>query len=168
MTDPQIVWLRRDLRLADQPAFHAAAACGPVIPVYVLDDVTPRHRAMGGASRWWLHHSLDSLARSLYRHKSRLVLRRGDAVEVLAKLAEETGARAVHALRHYEPWWRNAENAIAARLELNLYNGNYLMPPGSVMTGTGDPYKVYTPFYRALTRLLPAYDPLDEPAKLLR
>ncbi|MCB2046568.1 MAG: deoxyribodipyrimidine photo-lyase, partial [Novosphingobium sp.] len=53
----QIVWLRRDLRLADQAALAAAvAAGGPVIPVYILDDETPRHRRMGGASRWWLHH----------------------------------------------------------------------------------------------------------------
>ena len=62
MTRPVIVWLRRDLRLADQPAFAAAAKAGPVIPIYVLDDETPKHRNMGGASRWWLHHSLASLA----------------------------------------------------------------------------------------------------------
>lgn len=52
MSSPVIVWLRRDLRLSDQPAIAEAARKGPVIPVYILDDETPRHRAMGGASRW--------------------------------------------------------------------------------------------------------------------
>src|ERR1700709_1710594 len=114
MPAPVIVWLRRDLRLADQAALAAAVASGaPVIPVYVLDDETPKHRAMGGASRWWLHHSLESLARDLEQRGSRLMLRRGRSDVVLAQLAQETGAREAHALHHYEPWWRNAERAIA-------------------------------------------------------
>ena len=71
MSAPVIVWLRRDLRLADQAAFVAAAAAGPVIPVYVLDDEPPKHRAMGGASRWWLHHSLAALDRDLRERGSR-------------------------------------------------------------------------------------------------
>ncbi|MFK5108751.1 deoxyribodipyrimidine photo-lyase, partial [Klebsiella pneumoniae] len=62
MSEPVLVWLRQDLRLADQAAFVAAASQGPVIPVYVLDDHTPRHRRMGAASRWWLHHSLQALS----------------------------------------------------------------------------------------------------------
>mgnify|MGYP003335755971 CR=1 FL=1 len=65
MSEPVIVWFRRDLRLSDQAALAAAAREGPVVPVYVLDDETPRHRAMGGASRWWLHHSLKRLDESL-------------------------------------------------------------------------------------------------------
>ena len=94
MTSPQIVWLRRDLRLADQPAFHAAAQAGPVIPVFVLDEDAPGDHAPGGAARWWLHHSLDSLGRSLARHRSRIVLRRGDAVQHLATIAQAAGAGA--------------------------------------------------------------------------
>ena len=70
MTTPVIVWLRRDLRLADHPAFHAAAEAGPVIPVFVLDDETAGDRKLGGASRWWLHHSLEALGKSLARHGS--------------------------------------------------------------------------------------------------
>ena len=77
MTAPSIVWFRRDLRLSDQAALIAAAAAGPVIPVYILDDDTPKHRAMGAASRWWLHHSLASLDASLREKGSRLILRRG-------------------------------------------------------------------------------------------
>ena len=167
MTAPVIVWLRRDLRLADQAAFHAAAAAaGPVIPVYVLDDETPQHRRMGGASRWWLHHSLSRLDADLRKLGSRLILRRGKCDEVLAQLAEATGAREIHALRHYEPWWRNAERAVANRLDLHLHDGNYLAPPGTVLTGGGTPYKIFTPFWRALSEGLPPPDPLGKPGKL--
>ena len=120
LTQPHIVWLRRDLRLADQAAFHAAAALGPVLPVLVLDDETPKHRRMGAASRWWLHHSLGALAKELEAQGSRLILRRGKAAEVLATLAQETGAAAVHALRHVEPWCRNAEKELAKAVDLRL------------------------------------------------
>ncbi len=166
MTSPTIVWLRRDLRLADQAAFAAACAEGPVIPVYVLDDETPRHRRMGGASRWWLHHSLASLDADLRLAGSRLILRRGRCDEVLPALAAETGARTVHALHHYEPWWRNAERAVAKLLDLKLHHGNYLAPPGTVLTGSGTPFKIYTPFWRALTERMPPSAPLPAPQRI--
>ena len=166
MSEPRIVWLRQDLRLADQAAFAAAAAQGPVIPVYVLDDETPRHRRMGGASRWWLHHSLASLDRDLRARGSRLILRRGRAHEVLAELARETGARQVHALAHAEPWWRNAERAAGKLFDLVLHPGQYLLPPGSVRTGAGQPYRIYTPFWRAALTQLPPPAPTPAPARL--
>ena len=164
MTAPQIVWLRRDLRLTDQAALLAACASGaPVIPVYVLDDETPSHRRMGGASRWWLHHSLASLDAQLRSRGSRLVLRRGRCDDVLPALALESGARVVHALHHYEPWWRNAERGVANALDLRLYHGNYLAPPGSVLTGSGTPFKIYTPFWRALLQQMPPPEPMPPP-----
>lgn len=164
MPRPVLFWLRRDLRLADQPALAATLATGaPVIPVYVLDDETPRHRAMGGASRWWLHHSLASLDRELRQRGSRLILRRGVCEDVIAKLAEETGAREVYALHHHEPWWRNAGRGVARQLVLRLYDGNYLATPGSVLTGEGKPYRIFTPFWRALTERMPPPQPLPPP-----
>ncbi len=166
MSAPTIVWFRRDLRLPDQAALVAAAREGPVIPVYVLDDETPKHRRMGGASRWWLHHSLAALDASLREKGSRLILRRGRAEDVLAALAEETGATRVHAIRHYEPWWRNAERAVTKRLDLVCHDGNYLVPPGSVTTGAGQPYKIYTPFWRALQQQVPPPTPLPVPDEL--
>lgn len=170
MTAPHIVWLRQDLRLADQPAFAAAAAAGPVIPVYVLDDATPAHRRMGGASRWWLHHSLAALAADLEARGSRLILRRGRADVELARLAEETGAAAIQALHHVEPWWRNAERALAKALvenrDLVLHDGLYLAPPGALRTGGGTPFKIYTPFWRALAATMPPAPPLDAPERL--
>ncbi|WP_432200336.1 cryptochrome/photolyase family protein [Erythrobacter sp. W53] len=166
MTNPQIVWLRRDLRLADNPALYEAAKLGPVIAAYVLDDERPKSHAYGGASRWWLHHSLESLARSLEAHGSQLILRRGDAVEELAKLAEETGADTVHANRHYEPWWRKAQGELDKQLDLKLYDGNFLLPPGVVTTGSGTQYKIYTPFSKATLAMLPPRDALPVPEEL--
>jgi deoxyribodipyrimidine photo-lyase len=165
MTNPPILlWLRRDLRLADQPALAAAVVSGaPVIPVYVLDDETPKHRRMGGAARWWLHHSLASLSRELEKLGSRLILRQGVCADVLARLGKETGAGSVHALHHYEPWWRNAEAAVARKLTLHLHHGNYLCPPGSMVSGAGTPYRIYTPFWRAMQRQLPPPEPLAAP-----
>ena len=135
MTDPVLLWFRQDLRLSDQAALAAAAAEGPVIPVYVLDDELPRQWVMGGAQRWWLHHSLARLEAALRDKGSRLILRRGKSDDVLAQLARETGAGRVHALHHYEPWWRNAEKAVARHLDLRLHDGGLLLPPGAVRTG---------------------------------
>ena len=166
MTTPVLLWLRQDLRLADQPALVAACHDGPVIPVYVLDDETPGKHAMGGASRWWLHHSLNALDEALRAKGSRLILRRGKAQDVLAELVEETGAASVHTIRHYEPWWVKAEEALAKATDLVLYDGNQLAPPGSITTGAGKPFKIYTPFWRALSQHMPPDDPLRAPAKI--
>ncbi|WP_299192881.1 deoxyribodipyrimidine photo-lyase [uncultured Erythrobacter sp.] len=166
MSEPQIVWLRRDLRLADNPALYAAAKLGPVIAVYVLDDARAKDHAYGGASRWWLHHSLDSLGKSFAQRHARIVLRKGDTVEELLKIAKETGAKTIHANRHYEPWWRNAQKALGEKHDLQLYDGNYLHSIGSVKTGSGGQYKIYTPFSRAVRAQFPPRDMVPEPETL--
>lgn len=168
MTKPIILWFRRDLRLADQAAVWAAAGAGvPVVPVYVLDDETARHRRLGAASRWWLHGSLESLARDLRGLGSGLILRRGAAAQVLAQLAEEVGASEIYALRHYEPWWRKAEKALARTgLDLRLHDGNFLIPPGSVTSGAGTPYRIFTPFWRQVQAQMPPANPLPAPGHL--
>ncbi|MEK9754417.1 MAG: deoxyribodipyrimidine photo-lyase, partial [Rhodospirillaceae bacterium] len=114
---PVIVWFRRDLRVADQPALKAAAETGrPVIPLYVLDDPPARPWAPGGAARWWLAGSLAALDADLARLESRLILRRGPAAETVLALARETGAAAVHFTRHHEPAEAAAEAALTAGL----------------------------------------------------
>ena len=163
MTAPTIVWLRQDLRLADQAAFAAAAAQGPVVPLYVLDDETPGRWKTGGAQRWWLHHSLAALARDLAAAGAPLVLRRGRAVEEVVRLAAETGARQVHALTHYEPWWQAAEQEVAARLDLQLHDGLLLASPRDVRTRQGGRYRIFTPFWRALSEQMPPAAPLPAP-----
>ncbi|SFP35941.1 cryptochrome/photolyase family protein [Sphingomonas rubra] len=161
MTDPVILWFRQDLRLADQPALSAAIGQGPVVPVYVLDDDGPGDWRMGGAQRWWLHRSLAALDRQLRDAGSRLILRRGRAAETLAVLMEETGATRIHGLRHYEPWWRAAEEALGDRL--CLHDGNHLVRIEDVRTGSGTPFRIYSAFWRGLQPLLPPDRPLPAP-----
>jgi len=164
MEKPIILWFRRDLRLTDHAALCAAVASGkPIIPLYILDDVTPKHRKMGGASRWWLHYSLKSLDASLRQLDSRLIIRNGESTSVLADIARECGAKDVYGMHHYEPWWRNAEKAVREQFTLNLFHGNYLLPPGILKTGSGDPYKIYTPFWKALRHHMPPSKPLNCP-----
>lgn len=167
MTKPTIVWFRRDLRLADQAAVVAAASQGPVIPIYILDDETPKHRKMGGTSRWWLHHSLQSLEAVLRAKGSRLILRSGKAADILTDIAKDSGAEEIHALHHYEPWWLNAQKDLKSKLdgtaELILHHGNYLLPPGTLKTGGGSPYKIYTPFWKSLRERMPPAEPMDAP-----
>ena len=156
-----LLWLRQDLRLHDQPALVAAAHEGPVIPIYVLDDDGPGAWRMGEAQRWWLHHSLAALATALEAKGSRLVLRRGKAAEVLTALADETGADAIHALRHYEPWWRAAEDALGDRL--CLHDGNHLARLEEVTTGSGGQFRIYSSFWKALQAHLPPDEPVAMP-----
>lgn len=138
-----------------------------MIPVYVLDDETPGRWKIGAAQRWWLHRSLADLGAAFERLGSRLILRRGKAGVELARLAEETGARRVHATRHYEPWWVESERRVGAALELMLHAGNALVPPEQIRNGGGTPYKIYTPYWRALQDRLPADEPLAAPRELL-
>jgi deoxyribodipyrimidine photo-lyase len=166
MTSLSLLWLRQDLRLADQPALVAAVAEGEVIPVYILDDQSPGERKMGGASRWWLHHSLEALDASLRALGSRLILRRGDAQSVLTALSQETGAKRVHSLRHFEPWWQRVENELAQAVDLVLHDGNQLAPPEAVLTGGGGRYKVFTPWWRALVAQMPPRKPLPVPERI--
>jgi deoxyribodipyrimidine photo-lyase len=104
VTSPAIVWLRDDLRIADNPALAAGVASKrPLIVLFILDDETPGRWRIGGASRWWLHHSLEALARDVEKKGARLTLRRGRADESVLDLVREAGASAVFWNRCYEP-----------------------------------------------------------------
>ncbi len=161
-----IVWFRQDLRLADQAALAAAAASGPLVPVYVLDDDAPGDWRIGGAQRWWLHHSLTALGEALAKLGAPLVLRRGDAAAQILKLATETGATRVHALRHYEPWWQAAEERLGGTIELCLHDGYLLDDPECVRSQTGNRYRIFTPFWRALEQRMPPAKPMPSPKRI--
>jgi deoxyribodipyrimidine photo-lyase len=157
MAEPQLVWLRQDLRLTDQPAFAAAAAAGPVLALYVLDEDTPGEWAIGGAQRWWLHHSLTALAGELEARGGALVLRRGRSADVVRQVAEEAQAGAIHAVCHYEPWWRKVEEELGSAL--TLHGGDVLHEPSEIRSGSGGAFKIYGPYYRTLERHLPPSPP---------
>ncbi|MCA3426939.1 MAG: deoxyribodipyrimidine photo-lyase, partial [Roseomonas sp.] len=105
MPKPALIWFRQDLRLADNPALHAVAD-RPILPVFVLDPAAAGAWAEGGASRWWLHHSLASLSRDLKALGAPLLVLRGTALELVPKLAAAIGADEIHAGRLTEPWAR--------------------------------------------------------------
>lgn len=154
---PIIHWFRQDLRLEDNRALIAAAETGrPVIPLFIWEpDTAAATRAVGRARRWWLHQSLMALNMRLRDVGSRLILRRGDATQVLLSVAAETGAETVHMTRRYEPDEQHRETALNAALASHSitcrrFAGTLLTNPDNVRTKTGVPYKVFTPFYKTL------------------
>jgi deoxyribodipyrimidine photo-lyase len=154
---PVIVWFRGDLRLAANRALAAAVSSGaPVICCYIADDETPARWAMGGASRWWLDKSLAALSADIESRGGRLILRRGVTRDALPKLVKETAASAIYFTRAYEPWAVALEEDLkkifdACDVAFKRFGGNLLREPEDVRTKTGDVYKVYTPFWRALS-----------------
>jgi deoxyribodipyrimidine photo-lyase len=151
-----ILWFRQDLRLTDHPALNAALAnAAHIVPVYVLDTESPGRWAPGGASRWWLHHSLGALATALADRGSELVLRRGNPARVIPELAEAVGAHTVHAGVAHEPWWRSLDEAVAGQLKLAgrklvRHRVATLFDLWNIRTKTGGVYGMYTPFGRAV------------------
>jgi deoxyribodipyrimidine photo-lyase len=150
---PVIWWVRRDFRLADNPALSAACADGaPVIAVFILDEVVETHAA---APKWRLGLAVEALAQHLAEHGSRLILRRGRALEELKALVADTGARAVHWNRLYDPAARDRDEAVksglkAAGIDAVSHAGHVVHEPWTVETRTGGFYKVYTPFWKAV------------------
>jgi deoxyribodipyrimidine photo-lyase len=150
-----IVWLRDDLRLDDNPALADAAALGrPLTVVYVLDEESAGVRPLGGAAKWWLHHSLVSLAAGLEAAGSRLVLRRGPAARIIKELVAETGASHLRWNRRYGGPERDVDAGIKSwagdqGLEASSFQASLMFEPWTVRTGADGPYKVFTPFWRA-------------------
>jgi len=155
----QLVWFRNDLRLADHPALIAAAARGPVAAVYMFDEDTPGHWRMGAAQRWWLHHSLASLAAEIAARGGRLILRRGRAGAQVQALAAELGAD-VHTLLHHEPWALVQDDEAGP---LTRHHGVTLAPPDSVRSGSGGRYRIFTPWWKKLQEQLPPPRPRAVP-----
>jgi deoxyribodipyrimidine photo-lyase len=152
---PALVWLRQDLRLSDNPAFAAAVERrSPVIPVFIWAPEEEGPWPPGAASRWWLGRSLAKLSRELENRGSRLIVRRGPSGEALGRLAEESGASAVFWNRRYEPAAVARDSGVESKLrELGLlfrsFNGNLLFEPGAILNQSGQPFQVFTAFWRA-------------------
>lgn len=153
---PSLLWFHRDLRLADNPALLAASERGaPIVAIYVLDEDCADGWPMGGASRWWLHHSLEALGESLRARNITLILRRGAARTLIPAVAEEIGAGAVFWNRCYEPSAVARETAIRSALEqakvtAASFPQALLIEPWEPKTKSGTPFKVFTPFWRWL------------------
>lgn len=149
-----ILWFRRDLRLADNPALLAAVAgCERLIPLYIH---TPDEE-QGGAGRWWLHHSLVALDRALRERGSALVIRSGDTPAALRDLVAETGAHTLRYNRRYEPAAVARDERIEQMLRQNGvqtegHSAVLLNEPWRRLKADGTPYRVFTPYWNAVRR----------------
>lgn len=167
-----MVWFRKDLRLSDNAALTATVATGgPVIPVYIWAPEEDGAWAPGGASRWWLHHSLQSLQSSLRRKGCRLIIRRGSSAAELAALARETGAGIVRCNRLYEPVAAARDRAVeralrAAGIELTFHNASLLIEPWDIANRSGKPFQVFTPFWRRCIELVAPEVPAPAPRRM--
>jgi len=155
-----IVWFRNDLRSSDHPALIHAAKQGRIIPVYLEDT---RARKPGGAKKWWLHHALKALETDL----NGLLLLKGDPREVLPKLAKDVEADLVCWNRDYEPHQVKTDDEVKQALknvgvEVWTGRGSVLHEPWEIETGSGSPYKVFTPFWKA-EKAKGFSDPLPRP-----
>lgn len=169
---PIIVWFRNDLRLTDNLAVARAVEAGaPIIALYIRQPSGGGKRTLGGASKWWLHHSLQGLKADISKAGARLVLRTGKPNDVLTALASETEAKCVHITRQYDPHAVSLESDLKNSLEkkgitLRRYPGALLCEPEDIETQNGDPYKVYSPFWRALNARGKPRKPVAAPEKL--
>ncbi|HET7650297.1 MAG TPA: deoxyribodipyrimidine photo-lyase [Gammaproteobacteria bacterium] len=167
-----LVWFRRDLRLIDNSALNAAlAAADHVIPVYIHDPAAEANWLPGAASRWWLHHSLAALAVTSGNLGSRLVLRRGDTATELRALIAETGAAAVYWNRLYEPHTVQRDAKLKAALHdvgisAESHAGCLLHEPMQLKTAAGQPFRVFTPFWKTFQRDISPATPLPSPRNL--
>ncbi len=166
-----IVWFRRDLRLADHAALLAACADRAVIALYILDDTGPADSRMGGAARWWLHHSLAELDEALRAKGSRLILRRGAPADILPAVIAATAAQRVVWGRRYDAHGIATDTALKADLKargivVDTFNTHLLREPWTVSSGAGTPFKVFTSFWKA-AQAMGAFDaPLSAPARI--
>ena len=149
MVTTSVMWFRRDLRLADNPALLAACAAGEVVPLFVLDPVL--WSRSGDARRAYLAGSLAALGRST---GGALVVRSGDPTQVVPAVAAAVGARTVHCAADFNPYGTRRDRAVeealaAAGVRLERLGSPYAVAPGTVRKADGSPFRVYSPFQRA-------------------
>ncbi|GHC62054.1 cryptochrome/photolyase family protein [Neogemmobacter tilapiae] len=154
--EPLILWFRRDLRLDDNPMLQAALETGrPLLPVFILD---PETEALGAAPLWRMGLAVGAFAERLAGVGSGLILRRGPALPVLERLIAETGAAGVIWGRQYDGPSQARDTAVKAALKergliAQSHAGHLLHEPWAIKTLQGQPFKVFTPFWKALRNL---------------
>ena len=173
MSAASIVWLRNDLRLADNPAVVAAIhRGGPIIPLFVWAPEEESPWAPGAAARWWLHQSLLQLDADLRERGSRLIIRRGPSLAALRAVVREVGATAVFWSRRYEPRVIARDSAIKAALRadglaVDTFNAALLIEPWALRTKAGNPFQVFAPFWKACLAAPEPSLPVPAPSALV-
>ena len=167
-----LIWLRRDLRLSDNPAIQAALNAGyaPIL-VYIHAPEEEKPWEPGAASLSWLHYSLESLKKSVEEKGSRLIIRCGASLAELEKLIEQTQAEAVFWNRLYEPVCiardiKVKESLKQRGIHAESSNGALLVEPWTIKTLSGDPYRVFTPFWKNAVQNIDNVQPILAPQNL--
>lgn len=167
-----IVWFRRDLRLHDNPALHQACAHhADVVPLYIHAPQEEGDWAPGAASHWWLHHALQALDAELREHHGSLHIREGDSLKALIEVIKQSGADTVYWNRLYEPAFIERDKRIKTALreqgiDVHSFNGALWQEPWQLLTNEGQPYRVFTPYWRKLRAMLEETEPLPVPSTL--
>lgn len=143
-------WFRQDLRLTDNPALFEAIKIGKVLPIYILDEENAGDYKMGEASKIWLHYSLLSLNKSI---DGKLLLLKGNPQQLISQIVSEFKINNVFWNRCYQPWHTKLDKKIKNILEkkdvnVNIHNGSLLWEPWQNLKDNGDPYKIFTPYYK--------------------
>jgi deoxyribodipyrimidine photo-lyase len=164
-----IWWLRRDLRLDDNPALGAALNHGKqILPVWILDPALLDSPYVGEKRLSFLWAGLRALDHDLRERGSRLVVRRGDPATELRRLQTESGADAVFAVEDYSPYAYRRDQRVRQMVPLQVAGSTAIHPPGTITKQDGDPYVVYSPFMRSWKALRPPEeeDLLSAPDKI--
>ena len=145
-----VMWFRQDLRLADNPALTNALEDGKTLPIFILDNVNSKEHINGAASKWWLHHSLSKLNKSL---KNKLCFFIGNPIDILDEIHKQFEISNIFWSRCYEPWRIKRDKKIKKHfndqnVNVNTFNGSLLWEPWNIAKKDGTPYKVFTPYYR--------------------
>lgn len=167
---PALLWFRDDLRLSDNPALRAAIEHGPLICLYIF-DTSPDRRPLGGAARWWLSRSLNALSGAISAKGGELLILRGDPAELLPRLVREADIGYVAWSRRYDGAAITLDKALKATLTeadvtVESFKANLLDEPWEVETKAGGPFKVFTPYWRAVRERGEPATPLPAPREL--
>jgi deoxyribodipyrimidine photo-lyase len=161
-----LLWFRRDLRLTDNPALHAALReCDEIVPIYIHAPQEQRPWSPGGASRWWLHRSLRKLGQQLQERGSRLLILEGASLDTLQSLINHHAITHLYWNRLYDPALIECDKRIKRRMkehgvECHSFNATLLCEPWDISNRSGSPFRVFTPFWRSCLQRL---DTLERP-----
>lgn len=153
---PCVFLFREDLRLADNPALNAAFKSGrPVICIFIYDETSDGDWTLGGARKWWLHHSLKSLASNIENLGGQLILLKGKQEDLIPEILDEVGADQVYWTRRYASYQIKIDKQLKSSLQergvsVTSMNGRLLFEPWHFKTGGNQEYRVFTPFWKAM------------------